>query len=271
MSPLEPLLPELRLFPVYLLTGLLAGVTGGLLGLGGGIVLVPVLWLLFLWQGFPQGGLMQVVVATSLATIVFTAASATWTHHRRGAVRWSLAGALAPGVLAGSLLGGLLADGLPSEALRRFFGGFELFVAWRLWRRPPPAPARDLPKRPGMLAAGGGIGLLSALMGIGGGTLTVPFLLWRGVEMRPAVATSSACGIPIALAGVLALTAGGWGRADLPPATLGYVHWPAALFIVLGSPVGAYLGARLAYRLSVPLLRRIFALLLIPVGLRMLW
>ncbi len=262
-----PFDPLILLF--YLFTGVVGGLLAGLLGIGGGIVIVPALFYLFSWQGFSGDHLMQLAVATSLATIVFTAIASTRAHHRRGAVAWPTLTALLPGIVIGAVAGGLLVRGLASDGLRVLFGLFEIAVALQIGFGAKPAAHRSLPGPAGTTAAGTIIGGLSALLGIGGGTLTVPFLLWCNVGIHRAVATAAACGLPIALVGSLTLIAAGWSLPDLPAHSLGYVYWPAALVIIVATYFTAPLGARLAHALPVATLKRVFAVLLAIIGLRM--
>jgi hypothetical protein len=261
---------DILILIAYFLLGLFAGIIGGLMGLGGGIIIVPALHYIFIGQGFPSGILMHLAVATSLTTIVFTAMSATWTHHRRGAVLWPSVGLLVPGILLGGVAGAMVADHLPSDSLRIGFGLFELLVAIQIASGVKPSPHRNLPATGGMVSAGGGIGMFSTLLGIGGGTLTVPFLLWCNINMRNAVATSSACGFPIALAGATAMIVIGWDHTALPADTLGYVYWPAALVIVAATIIAAPFGAKMTHVLPINTLKRLFAIVLAIVGIRML-
>lgn len=261
----------MELIVSYLAVGIIAGIIAGLLGLGGGIVIVPALLFLFIRQGFPDDILMHLAVATSLATIVVTSLTSAWTHHRHRAVLWNSVKLLVPGIILGSLLGAVIADLLPSDNLRIAFGIFECLVAVQIGFGFRPSPHRDLPGSPGMFAAGSGIGTLSTILGIGGGTLTVPFLLWCNVNIRNAVATSAACGFPIALAGSIAMIVTGWDRPELPAGSTGYVYWPAALSILAASALAAPLGARLAHKLPLQTLKRIFAVVLAIIGLRMLF
>ena len=260
----------LEILTLYLLLGALAGVLAGLFGIGGGRVIVPVLYFLFLWQGYPAEWLMHMAVASSLATIIFTALSSTYAHHRRGAVLWQSVYLLAPGVALGGVLGAALADHLASDVLRIFFGVFQLFVATQLILVASPSPQRELPGPVGMVSTGTGIGTFSTLLGIGGGTFTVPFLLWCNVNIRKAVATSAAIGVPIALVGTAGLVAVSWGQETLPTGSTGYVYWPAVVAIAATSVLSAPLGARLAHTLPVPLLQRLFAVVVAIVGIRML-
>lgn len=255
---------------VYLLLGALSGFLGGLLGLGGGLVLVPGLYFIFLWQQFSPDLLMHLAVGTSLGAAIFTAMVSTWSHHRRGAVHWSVVRSMVPGIVVGAVLGGLVADRLPSGALRVFFGLFETLVALQMGLGLQPKASRTLPGTTAMAATGGGIGLLSALLGIGGGTMTVPFLTWCNIDIRRAVATSAACGLPICLAATGGHVIAGWSAAGLPPGATGYVHWPAVATMAAASMLFAPLGARVAHTISLQSLRRVFAVVLAIIGLRML-
>ncbi len=255
---------------IYLATGAFAGVLAGLLGVGGGLIIVPVLALSFAAQGVADEVIMHLAVGTSLATIIFTSLSSVYAHHRRGAVEWSALGSLAPGILVGALCGALVARWLPTLSLRYLFGVFELVVALQMALSLKPAPHRGLPGRWGMSGAGAVIGSLSALVGVGGGTLTVPFLLWCNVTMQRAIATSAACGLPIAVAGAAGFMISGWNNEQLPTWSSGYLYWPALLGVAAASVLLAPLGARLAHSLPTAVLKQLFALLLLGLALRML-
>lgn len=257
-------------YALYALIGLLAGTMGGLLGIGGGLIIVPALLYAFHAQQLAAGILMHLAVATSLATIAFTSASSALAHHRRGAVQWKPVGMLVPGILVGSAVGAAITGFLPGDALRIIFGIFECTVAWHVGRGHVPAPQRELPALTVLVTAGGGIGAASTLLGIGGGTFIVPFLIWCNIDIRKAVATSSACGLPIALAGGGGMIVAGWDAPGLPEFATGYVYWPAALAIACTSVIAAPFGAWLAHALPVQALRRIFAVFLLIVGIRML-
>ena len=251
--------------------GVFAGLVGGLLGLGGGILIVPALLFLFIWQGLPADILMHLAVATSLFTIIFTSISSSYTHHKHQAVLWQQMFLLTPGIILGAFAGALIADYLSSDILRRVFGIFEILVALQIGFSVNPTVHRELPGKNGMLFAGGVIGTLSTILGIGGGTLTVPFLIWCHVDIRKAVATSSACGFPIALTGTLAMIYTGLYYKYLPENTIGYVYWPAAVLILITSVLFAPVGAKLAHAMPTDSLKRIFAFVLACVGLRMLF
>jgi len=254
----------------YGAVGAFAGVLAGLFGVGGGLVIVPVLALLFAQAGIAPEVLMHLAIGTSLATIVFTSISSVRAHHRRGAVRWDVVWQLTPGIVLGAWLGAALAERLSGDWLRYVFGVFELLVALQMGLNLRASPHRTLPGRPGMGAVGGVIGGVSAIVGIGGGTMTVPFLQWCNVPMRQAVATAAACGLPIAVAGALGFIISGWHNQQLPPLSSGYLYWPAFAGIVAASVLFAPLGARLAHTLPAAQLKRFFALFLALLGVRML-
>lgn len=260
------------LLVVVLLAGALAGFLAGLLGIGGGMVIVPVLAYAYANAGFPLDAVMQFALATSLASILFTGLSSMRAHHARGAVRWDLVRTLAIPLMLGALAGSQVADVLGSEWLMRLFGFFALLIALQmLFSRG--SPTRDDPGAPPpsvalplTLAGGGVIGVASAIFGIGGGSLCVPWLHALGVRMQNAVATSAACGVPIALAGATGYIVAGWSRSDLPALSLGYVHLPSLAALAVVSVPMAMVGARQAHRLPAATLRRVFALLLLLVA-----
>jgi uncharacterized membrane protein YfcA len=252
--------------------GGLAGMMAGLLGIGGGALIVPVLVIVFERQGVNPGIIMQLALGTSLATIVFTAISSILAHQKRGAVNWVIFRQIAPGIVVGTLLGSLVADALSSHVLRWMFVVFMFAVAAQMSRGTMVIAAHaKLPGRVGMSAAGSIIGVASALFGIGGGSLSVPFQTWCGVPAKQAVATSSAIGLPIALSGTVGFIAAGLGEPGLPAWSIGYVVLPAFAGVVTGSTLAAPFGARLAHRLSDATLRRVFAVFVTVLGLRMLW
>ncbi len=254
----------------FLGVGVVTGLSAGLFGIGGGLLIVPALsWLLPRLGVAPEVS-VHLAIGTSLGSIVLTAVSAILAHHRRGAVRWDLFRRMLPGLVAGALAGAWLADQLPGDGLRRLFGGFELLIgAWLLASPRVQAGAQAAGRW--LLGLGGGvIGLVSALLGIGGGTLTVPLLLWRGVPAQQAVATASACGLPLALFGALGFVLAGLGDSRLPPAATGYLYWPALVGIVVASMAAAPFGARLAHALPAARLKRLFGLVVMGLGVGML-
>ncbi len=254
---------------VYLLLGAIAGLLAGLLGVGGGLIIVPVLAWVFVQQGFSTDIIMHMAVATSLATIVLTSLSSMRAHHKKGAVRWRLFAQLSPGIVFGALAGAAIADMLPSRSLQIFFGLFELGVAAQLGLGLQPPQVQLLAGHFSQVIAGTVIGLISAIVGIGGGSLTVPWLLWNRVSVREAVATSSACGLPIALAGATGfILAGGDTGVEY---SSGYVYWPAFIMVSAASVLVAPVGAGLAHRIDAQKLKRGFALFLCVIGLLMLF
>ena len=255
---------------IYLLLGAFVGVVAGLLGVGGGLIIVPVLIILFQSFNFFPEVITHLAVGTSLATIVLTSISSVRAHHFHGAVLWSVFWKLTPGIVVGTLLGALLASFISSVALKNFFGFFELAVALQMGLQLRPDASRMLPGQIGMSLAGSVIGLFSALVGIGGGSLSVPFLVWCNVSAQRAVATSSACGLPIAIAGSIGFMLTGWQNSLLPAGSSGFIYWPAFVGIVVTSILTAPLGARLAHRLPASSLKRVFAVFLAILGVRML-
>ncbi len=255
---------------LYILLGAFVGVLAGLFGVGGGLVIVPVLVFIFKGQGISAEVIMHLAIGTSLATIVITSISSVRAHHQHGAVLWPAFRRLTPGIVVGALLGSYIVDHLPNDTLRIIFGVFELLVAAQMGLSLKTAPHRQLPGWPGMSLAGIIIGKVSAIIGIGGGTLTVPFLVWCNAGMRQAVATSAACGLPIAIAGTVGFMVTGWNEPQLPAWSSGYIYWPAFAGIALASVLFAPLGAKLAHTLPADKLKRYFAILLAFLGLRML-
>lgn len=255
---------------IYLGVGALAGVLAGLLGVGGGIVIVPALAWTFQLQGVDEGIIMHLAIGTSHATIIVTSLSSIRAHHRRQAVLWPIFRRLTPGVVVGAFLGVAIADALPSETLRLVFGVFLMIVALQMAFGAKPPPQRELPKSAGMLATGGIIGTVSAIVGIGGGSLTVPFLTWCNTSIRYAVATSSACGLPIAVSSATGFIVAGFHNPELPAWSAGYVYGPALLGIAIASMSLAPLGARLAHTLPTLTVKRVFAGFLALVSLNML-
>src|SRR4249919_1132901 len=258
---------EWWLYPAF---GIVAGLLAGLLGVGGGLVLVAGLAWLLPSQGVPPSASMHAALATSLSTIVITGLASARAHHQRGSVLWPSVFWLLPGLLLGAWLGSGLATRISGAWLRDGVALYCLLAALQLWLDWP--RARDAhdesPRGAGLSVAGVFIGVLSALVGIGGGSMTVPLLVWRGVPAVRAVGTSSACGVGIGLASALGY-ATHTPSVAMPPGSWGYVYLPAAIGIAITSVLCAPYGARLAHRLSGPALKRIFALFLLAVGLAM--
>ncbi|MEH6551836.1 MAG: sulfite exporter TauE/SafE family protein [Pseudomonadales bacterium] len=256
---------------LYLGLGAFAGLAAGLFGIGGGLVIVPTLIYAFHYQGVAPEVLTHLAVGTSLATIVITSISSVRGHHLAGAIRWPIFWSLTPGILVGGYFGVRFAASLSGPALQLAIGVFAIIIAAQMGFGMRPAPHRDLPGRLPLLAVGGIIGSVSAIFGIGGGSLTVPYLSWCNVRVQQAIATAAACGLPIALSGGLVNIWQGWGNEQLPEWSSGFVYWPAFLGIILSSAVCARFGARLAHSLPADRLKQIFALFLLVVGCQFIY
>lgn len=254
---------------VYLALGLIAGFVAGLLGVGGGLLMVPVLTWAYTSQGFTPVFNIHLALGTSLAVIVLTSVSSLRAHHAHGAVDWPTVRRMAPGILAGTLLGSLAAAWLSDAGLKIFFTVFLFYAATQMLLGFKPKPSRPMPGWPGMSLAGGVIGLVSSWVGIGGGTLTVPFLIWCNTDLRRAIGTSAAVGFPIALAGTTGFVISGHAVDGLPSASLGFVYLPALIAIAAGSWLTAPLGARATHRWPTAIIKKIFAGLLYVLGVRM--
>lgn len=254
----------------YLALGAVAGVLAGLLGVGGGFVIVPLLSSLLLWQGVSQEMVIHIALGTSLATIMFTSLSSLRAHHRQGMVDWVVVRRISVGIVLGTLLGSAVAGQLSTLGLKIFFVVFAYVMALRMWLDTKPKPSRELPGWVGLSAVGIVIGLLSSLVGIGGGSLSVPFLIWCNVAMHRAVGTSAAIGFPIAAAGTVGYMWAGWGSSGLPSGSVGYVFLPALLGISAASMSFAPLGAGLAKRWPAARLKKFFACLMVLLGSKML-
>lgn len=275
MFDLNPLL-----IAELLLLGACTGFLAGLFGIGGGMLMVPFMTFIFTAKQFPPSLVVQMAVATSLATICFTSISSVRAHHQRGAVNWGLSARLAPGILLGSWLGAWLAASMSSRLLAFLFGTLNAVSALQMWRsnrRSAPAPSRPAPAAPAtpatpeLVAAGGGIGVLSGMLGAGGAFVSVPYMTSRGVAMHQAVATAASLGFPIALAGTLSYVVNGWGRAGLPAGSAGLVYLPALFVISAASVLTAPLGARTAHRLPTAKLKRYFVWMLMGLAAYMLY
>jgi len=254
----------------YLATGLAVGFFAGLLGIGGGAVLVPILVLVFTAQGLAPDHVMHMALGTAMASIMFTSVSSMRAHHAHGAVDWSIARAIAPGILAGSFCAALVAGLIAKRPLGLMFTGLVFYAATQILFDLRPRQSRELPGAAGLFAAGAGIGAVSSLLAAGGAFLCIPFLAWCSVPLRRAIGTAAAVGLPIAFAGALGYVVQGLRAEDLPSPSLGYVYLPALVLVVATSMLAAPLGARLAHRLPVKRLRIIFAILLYALAMRML-
>lgn len=262
---------DVGLLVTFVVLGAVVGFLAGLLGIGGGMTMVPFLTLIFTREGFPLQHVVHMAVATSTATIVFTAISSAREHHKHGAVLWKVVAGLAPGLIVGSLVGPQVVGRMSTSWLAAFFGVFVAFSATQMLFDRKPKPTRDLPGPAGLFGVGSGIGVISSMVGAGGGFLSVPFMTWCNVKIHNAVATSAALGLPIALAGTIGFIIAGLAMHDMPRYALGYIYLPALVAIVAASMLVAPIGARTAHRWPVKKLKRAFALLLYLLAGYMLW
>lgn len=254
----------------YLALGAFVGFFAGMLGIGGGMTMVPVLVFLFQAQQFPDSLVVHLALGTAMASILFTSLSSVRAHHARGGVRWPVVRGMSPGILAGTLGGTFLAGQLSAVPLSVFFAAFVYLAATQLLINVKPRASRELPGALGLFAAGLVIGGVSALVAAGGAVMTIPFLTFCNVSLIAAIGTSSALGFPIAVAGTIGYILNGLGQDHLPPWSLGFVYLPALAGIVAASMLTAPLGARAAHRLPVHVLRRVFAVLLYALATKML-
>jgi len=256
----------------YIGLGLFTGFSAGMLGIGGGLVMVPALTMMFAAQaGFSPDEILHQALATSMATIIFTSLSSLRAHHQHKAVLWPVVAQITPGILLGTAVGTLFAANVPAKPLGVFFTVFVCFVALQMSLNLKPKPSRQLPGAGGVFAVGTGIGAMSSLVAIGGGSFTVPFLTWCNVRVQDAIGTSAAVGFPIAIGGSLGYIYNGWGHAGLPEWSLGFVYLPAVAWMAPASMLIAPLGAKVAHSLPVTTLKRLFAGLLIALAAKMLW
>lgn len=262
---------EWWLFPAFVAIGCVVGFLAGLLGVGGGMTIVPLLVLIFTREHFPQDQILHMAIATSMATIVFTSVSSVRAHHAHQAVVWPIVWKLAPGMMFGSLVGPQIVSGMRAGLLSGMFAVFAGFIATTMLSDRKPRPTRELPGTLGMFVVGSFIGAVASMVGAGGAFLAVPFMTACNVRIRNAVGTSAALGMPIAAAGTVGFIIAGLRQADLPQYTVGFIYVPALLAIVASSIVVAPIGARFAHRWPVARLRRAFACLLYAVASFFAW
>ena len=256
---------------VFIVLGTVVGFLAGLLGIGGGMTMVPLLTLVFTREGFAPEHVVHMAIATATATILFTSISSMREHQRHRAILWPVVAGMAPGIIAGSLVGPQIVGAMSPALLSSLFGVFVVFAATNIWLDRQPKPTHRLPGRGGLIAVGTGIGLIASMVGAGGAFMTVPFMTACNVPIRNCVATSAAVGLPVAAAATIGFVIAGMGQTGLPPHTIGYVHLPALFVIVAASVVSAPFGARAAHRWPVKTLKRSFALVLYALAGYMLW
>ncbi len=259
-----------ELVVVFLLLGVLVGVMAGLLGIGGGGILVPVFTTIFMYLDFPKDSVVHIALGTSMACIAVTSFSSMRAHHANGAVIWSLAKIMTPGMIVGTFSATFLAAYLSSKALAIFFAIFMAYVSYQMFRSRKAHAGSGHASKVELRLVTLGIGAISALVSIGGGSLTVPYLNWRSVEIRKAIGTSAALGFPIAIAGTLGYLINGVMNAASAEYTWGFIYLPAVLLVSIPSFFTAPLGARLTQKLPVQTLKKIFGVLLVLLSLKML-
>lgn len=257
---------------LYIATGIAGGLLSGMFGVGGGIVVVPILAMLFSGLHFPPGQIMQVAIGTSLATIIVNSISSTQAHHRRGNVNWGMVRRMAPGGVLGALFATWLASRMHSDGLQLLFAAFECAVALHLWRGQHLAAHEEkVVPAPVLYAFGGIVGTLSSLLGIGGGTVAVPFLIYWTRNLRAAIGTAAALGLPLSVVGTLGYVTAGLHVDGLPQPSLGYIYLPAWLGIAASGVIAAPLGVKLAHHLPVATLKKLLAVVLFVLGVKMGW
>ena len=254
----------------YLATGALTGFFAGLLGIGGGAIIVPLLVLLFEAQGLPKDHILHLAVGTAMATILFTSVSSARAHAKRGAIRWDLAWKMTPGILAGGVVGSWTVGMVPAVVFAALFAVVVYLAGTSMLLDLKPKPSRREPGAVGMSAAGFVISALSAFAAVGGAFLTVPFMLWCNIPLLTAIGTAAAIGFPIAVSGTIGYVASGLRETALPPYSLGFVFLPALAGVIVASMLVAPLGAATAHRLPARWMKRISALLLYALATKML-
>lgn len=254
---------------LFMVLGSFAGVLAGLLGVGGGLVIVPMINYTFALQGLSGEHLHHMALGTSLATIMFTSISSFMAHHRNKMVIWSIVAHITPGILLGTFLGSKVAVHMPTTLLKGFFIIFLIYVGAQMLMNIKPKASREIPGPAGNTAAGGIIGMVSSFVGIGGGSLSVPYMTWCNVPMHKAIGTSAAIGFPIALAGAAGYLVNGLGVEGLPGPHAGFIYLPALIGIAAASVCTAPLGAKLAHKLPVSKLKKAFACLLFAMAAQM--
>jgi uncharacterized protein len=261
--------PDLLVWITYAALGVFAGFFSGLLGIGGGSMIVPVLGLTFVAFGFSPDQVLHLSLGTSLAAMIIATASATRAHHRRGAVRWDIVRRLAPGIAIAGLAAGIVARALPLAFLKVFFLCFMGYVAWQIIFGLKPRPGHRMPGPVGTTLVGLAIGGLSALAGVGGAMLSVPFMMYCNVQIHGAIATSAAISFVVSVAGAIGFVGAGFAEPGLPPGSIGYVYVPAFIGISLTSIFLAPVGAGVAHRMPVDKLKKVFAFFLLVLAAKL--
>lgn len=255
---------------IFILSGLTAGILAGLLGAGGGIIVVPVLYFLFNYHHFPNYIIMHMAIGTSLMVMCFSAASSVFAHHKNTNILWPILLRFIPGIALGAVIAACITNMIPSGILHKLFIAFIFISAIQVALKLQPKGERNLPKLAGLTIVGTIIGSIATLLGIGGSILSVPFLLYCRVKIKNAVALASGGSLPVALVGAVGFMIAGYHQAGLPAWSTGYIYWPAVAGIAIGSLTGSPIGAKLAILLPEKVLRMVFVLFLLVVGILML-
>lgn len=264
-------MPELEWVLIFLLLGTFVGFMAGLLGIGGGGIMVPILTTIFLALGVSLDNVVHLALGTSMAAIIITSLSSLRTHHAMNAVSWLIVRQMVPGILIGTFLATFIAPHVSSLYLAIFFSLFMFFVAIQLLIGAQPKPSRKIQGQANVILAGSGIGSISALVSIGGGSLTVPYLLWHNITLKHAIGTSAAIGFPLSIAGTLGYVINGWESNINQDFTFGFVYLPAVILISATSYFTAPYGAKCAHKLPIMTVKKIFSVLLILLSLKMLF
>ena len=252
--------------------GLIVGFFAGLLGIGGGVIMVPVLTAYFLWQGIHPDTVVHLALATSMSCIVFTALLSIRTHQKHQAIIWPITAKMSPAVLFGSTLATLWVVQINSKTIALIFMLLMFGVALQMvfGFKPKTTAAKQIPTTE-LIPAGFIIGCISAMIAIGGGSLTVPYLSWHQINIKKAIATAASIGLPIAVASCLVFSFQGLQKTNLPAQTIGFIYWPATLFITLGSALTTSMGANLTHRLPTGVLKKVFAGVIVLLAIRMFY
>lgn len=261
---------ELELILYLLLLGTFVGFMAGTLGIGGGAILVPILTSIFLSQGTSPDVVLHLVFGTSMATIIFTSISSMRAHNSKKSVIWDIVKLVSPGILIGTFLATFLVSKLNTGYLVLFFSVFMAYVAIQMFTNIIPKTKRELDGKVGLFFVGSSIGSLSALVCIGGGMLSVPYLLWNNIDIKKAIGTSAAMGFPISIGATAGYLVNGWHNTSFDDLILGYIHLPAVAIISIASFLMAPFGAKLAHKLPVQTLRKIFGILVSILCIKML-
>lgn len=254
---------------IFLLLGIFVGFMAGLFGIGGGGIMVPVLQAIFLFQGVPVESVMHLALGTSMASIIVTSTSSMHAHHLKNGVIWKVVKSMVPGVIAGAFITTLFISYISSYYLALFFSLFMACISIKMFLSTKPKSIRKMAGTPGLLTAGGAIGVISALVSIGGGSLTVPYLTWQNIDIKKSIGTSAAIGVPISIAGTLGYIYSGWGSQSGIAYTFGFVYMPAVVLISAASFFTVPYGVSLAHKLNVTTLKKAFSVLLIILSIKM--